>query len=250
MLHCQFDVVALHVEGCQPCQNALEQLDGSTDELVDQLASLATVIGGHDEAEEPWAEAVGAILLRSGRSDRRIAADVRARGPWALRLLNGVRAARPFRAAVGIGGRLVWLCVSGLGSAARARGRTQGAAGGQLGVAGRGAAAIARSLQRGPAATCPSIVSLYETDQTEDNVWYLVCEYIDATEGLKDGPENRASSQHCRRADADACCNTPHEQGVVHPRHQTVEHHFDATPAAGLTSRILAWPNVTRARRP
>jgi len=64
----------------------------------------------------------------------------------------------------------------------------------------------------------PSIVSLYETGQTEDNVWFLVCEYIDGVTlemRLKDGalsPE-QAARIACELADA---LQYAHEQGVVH----------------------------------
>ncbi len=64
----------------------------------------------------------------------------------------------------------------------------------------------------------PSIVSLYETGRTEDNVWFLVCEYIDGAtleERLKAGAiaSDQAAAIACELAGA---LQYAHEQGVVH----------------------------------
>ncbi len=211
----QFDLIELHVEGCHSCQELLEELDGSRDDLVDRLASLPTEMRGPGEADEPWAEAVGAILLRSGRSDRRIAAD--AGRDLAHRLLNGVVRLDRFelRSELGVGSfgyvfqawdprleRVVALKVQRAGSLASAE---------EVQRLLREARSVAQ-LQH------PSIVSLYETGQTEDNVWYLVCEYIDGAtleEALKNGslPPERAAGIAAELADA---LQYAHEQGVVH----------------------------------
>src|SRR5262249_10467782 len=64
----------------------------------------------------------------------------------------------------------------------------------------------------------PAIVSLYETGQTDDGVWFLVCEYIDGEtleERLKAGAlEPRAAAAIAAEL-ADAL-HYAHEQGVVH----------------------------------
>ena len=64
----------------------------------------------------------------------------------------------------------------------------------------------------------PSIVSLYETRQTEDQVWFLVCEHIDGVtleERLKGGalPPQQSAVIVCELADA---LQYAHEKGVVH----------------------------------
>ena len=64
----------------------------------------------------------------------------------------------------------------------------------------------------------PSIVSMYETGQTEDNVWFLVCEYVDGVtleDRLKDGPLPSEYGANVIAELADAL-QYAHEQGVVH----------------------------------
>ena len=64
----------------------------------------------------------------------------------------------------------------------------------------------------------PSIVSMYETGQTEDSVWFLVCEYVDGItleERLKGGslPTEDVANVIAELADA---LQYAHEQGVIH----------------------------------
>ena len=81
----------------------------------------------------------------------------------------------------------------------------------------------------------PAIVSLYETGQTEDGVWFLVCEYIDGAtleERLKDGPlPPREAADDRRRAGRRAAVRPRARRRP--PRHQAVEHH----PRSAATGR-------------
>jgi serine/threonine protein kinase len=64
----------------------------------------------------------------------------------------------------------------------------------------------------------PSIVSIYEIAQTEDNIWFLVCEYVDGVtleQRLKDGPLPPDFAADVAGELADAL-QYAHEQGVVH----------------------------------
>ncbi len=64
----------------------------------------------------------------------------------------------------------------------------------------------------------PSIVSMYETGRTEDNVWFLVCEYVDGDTleaRLKDGPLPSECATNIVAELADAL-QYAHGQGVVH----------------------------------
>lgn len=64
----------------------------------------------------------------------------------------------------------------------------------------------------------PAIVSLYETGQTADGVWYLVCEYVGGStleERLKSGPLGATEAAAIATELADAL-QYAHEHGVVH----------------------------------
>jgi serine/threonine protein kinase len=211
----QFDLIALHVEACELCQQQLEQWDESTDDLVEQLGSLATEVRVPREPEEPWAEAVAAILSRSGGSDSRISAD--AGRDLACRLLKGVVRLDRFelRSELGVGSfgyvfkawdprleRVVALKVQRAGSLASPE---------EVQRFLREARSVAQLAH-------PAIVSLYETGQTEDNVWFLVCEHIDGAtleEGLKNGPMRPEQAARIASELADAL-EYAHQHGVVH----------------------------------
>jgi eukaryotic-like serine/threonine-protein kinase len=211
----RFDALADHVEGCTHCQHQLDELDSSTDELVDQLGRLRTASQVDDVSGEPWSQAILAGVSISGQDRSRITADVGRE--LARRLGEGsVRLDRfELRSELGVGSfgyvfqawdprlqRVVALKVQRAGSLASQE-------------------EVERFLREARSAAQlkhPSIVSMYETGQTEDNVWFLVCEYIDGDtleERLKDGPlpPEYATNVVAELADA---LQYAHEQGVVH----------------------------------
>src|SRR5204862_7694652 len=158
-----------------------------SDQLVDQLQNLSTAAAASARQEEPsWARAVLSQASRSSSS--RIAADA-GRG-LARRLLEGPVCLDRFelRSELGVGSfgyvfqawdprleRVVALKVQRAGSFASHE-------------------EVQRFLREARSAAQlkhPAIVSLYETGQTEDGVWFLVYEYIDGStleERLKSGP--------------------------------------------------------------
>ena len=216
----RFEVIVRHVEGCEDCQKQLEQLDESADQLVSQLGRLRTSsrvepTNGGTLDGEPLAEAVIASVSRSGRVSSRIAAD--AGRDLARRLLEGVVRLDRFKlqSELGVGSfgyvfkawdprleRVVALKVQRAGSLASKE----------------EAERFLREARSAAQLKHPSIVSLYETGQTEDHVWFLVCEHIDGEtleERLKEGAfaPQQAASIASELADA---LHYAHEQGVVH----------------------------------
>jgi len=211
----QFEAVAQHVEGCEACQKQLERLDRSMDPLVDQLGRLGSSAPQGPSDGEPLAEAIIAGVSRAGRADSRIAAD--AGRDLARRLLEGVVRLDRFelRSELGVGSfgyvfqawdprleRIVALKVQRAGSLASTE----------------EAERFLREARSAAQLKHPSIVSLYETGQTEDHVWFLVCEHIDGEtleELLKAGavPPHQAASIASELADA---LQYAHEQRVVH----------------------------------
>ncbi|MCC7419631.1 MAG: protein kinase [Planctomycetaceae bacterium] len=215
-----FDRVAAHVEECPQCQDFLEDLERSADPLIGQLGRLAnssaTSQSIHSGVDDEIAQAVIAGA-RSGMGARagRIAAD--AGRDLARRLLEGaVRLDRfELQSELGVGSfgyvfkawdprleRVVALKVQRAGSLASNE-------------------EVQRFLREARSAAQlkhPSIISLYETGQTEDNVWFLVCEYVDGQtleDRLKGGalPPGQAASIAIELADALAFA---HDHGVVH----------------------------------
>jgi serine/threonine protein kinase len=212
----RFDALSAHVEGCADCQQRLEGLDGSTqDELVARLGRLrdASEIDDHDG--DLWCEAILATVSKADQAGARIAADVGR--DLARRLSEGpVRLDRfELRSELGVGSfgyvfqawdprlqRVVALKVQRAGSLASQD-------------------EVERFLREARSAAQlkhPSIVSMYETAKTEDNVWFLVCEYVDGVTleiRLKAG---RIKPEYATRVVgeiADAL-QYAHEQGVVH----------------------------------
>ena len=209
-----------------------KRLDGSSDELVDQLQRLRAGATSSDDGDDPG-PARSSPALQSGRSPRATRRRRRPRpGPAAAR---GPGAARPLRAAaeLGVGSfgyvfrawdpqleRVVALKVQRAGSFASHE-------------------EVQRFLREARSAAQlkhPAIVSLYETGQTEDGVWFLVCEYIDGAT-LEAAADRRAARSGARppsiAAELAEALQYAHEHGVDPPRHQAVEHH----PRSAASSR-------------
>lgn len=211
----QLDALTCHIEECAACQKLLEQLDDSTDPLVDRLKRLRTAVPVETNGAEPWAAAVTQIISRSGRADPRITAD--AGKDLSRRLSAGVVRLDRFelRSELGVGSfgyvfqawdprleRDVALKVQRTGSLASKE-------------------EVERFLREARSAAQlkhPSIVSLYETGQTEEGVWFLVCEFVDGAtldERLKSGALSAAQAAAIAAELADAL-QYAHEHGVVH----------------------------------
>jgi tRNA A-37 threonylcarbamoyl transferase component Bud32 len=211
----RFDAIIQHVGSCAACQEQLDKLDGSTDPLVDRLRKLRTTTVVEPSDGEPWARTVLASVSQSGHLSARIAAD--AGRDLARRLLEGAVQLDRFelRSELGVGSfgyvfqawdprleRVVALKVQRTGSLASKE----------------EAERFLREARSAAQLKHPSIVSLYETGQTEDGVWFLVCQYIDGAtleEHLKDGAiaPNQAAAIVSELADA---LQYAHEHGVVH----------------------------------
>lgn len=209
------DQVLLHAEECADCQQQLEWLDGSTDDLIERLRHLPAKFAHPPQGDQALVEVVlaSAAPLKSGGS--RLTAD--AGQDLARRLLAGTVTLDRFelRSELGVGSfgyvfhawdprleREVALKVQRAGSLASKD-------------------EVERFLREARSAAQlkhPAIVSLYETGQTEDHVWYLVCEYIDGVtleQRLKEGPFPAAQAAALISELADAL-QYAHEQGVVH----------------------------------
>jgi tRNA A-37 threonylcarbamoyl transferase component Bud32 len=214
-----WESVATHVETCPDCQRRLENLDQSDDELVTQLHQLdsampvAAIAGAN--GNEPWARAIHELTSGNFGAGSQIAAD--AGRDLAHRLLDGpVRLDRfELRRELGVGSfgyvfqawdlkleRLVALKVQRAGSFASHE-------------------EVERFLREARSAAQlkhPAIVSLYDTGQTQEGVWFLVCEYIDGAtleERLKAGALNPREAAAIAIELAGAL-QYAHEQGVVH----------------------------------
>ncbi len=213
----EFEVIAQHVEACPSCQTQLEELDHSSDPLVDQLQHLSASVAANtsEKDEQSWARAVLTGNTQSGSS--RITADA-GRG-LARRLLEGPVCLDRFelRAELGVGSfgyvfqawdprleRIVALKVQRAGNFASAED-------------------VERFLREARSAAQlkhPAIVSLYETGQTEDGVWFLVCEFIDGPT-LEKKVQDQAGSLAPLEAAAiagelAAALHYAHEHGVIH----------------------------------
>ncbi len=213
----EFEAIATHIEFCSICLHRLELLDKSADPLLNQLQKLpATSVSHPSEVEQSWANAVLSGLAES--ESIRVAAD--AGTGLARRLLEGPVYLDRFelRSELGVGSfgyvfkawdprleRVVALKVQRAGSFASAED-------------------VERFLREARSAAQlkhPSIVSLYETGQTDDGVWFLVCEFIEGgtletrlrvqtEEGL--APKEAASIVR----ELAAALQYAHEHGVIH----------------------------------
>jgi serine/threonine protein kinase len=211
----QWETIAQHVEGCTGCQNRLAVLDHSPDKLVEQLQQLDTSAAAAKPDGEAWTQAVAALTSEARRSGAKVSAD--AGRDLARRLLEGpVRLDRfELRSELGVGSfgyvfqawdveleRIVALKVQRAGSFASSE-------------------EVQRFLREARSAAQlkhPAIVSLYETGQTDDGVWFLVCEFIDGEtleERLKGGALDPREAAAVAEELADAL-HYAHEQGVVH----------------------------------
>jgi serine/threonine protein kinase len=209
----RFDTLAGHVESCTDCQKLLEKWDGSTDELIERLGRLHEPMGGN--GDDAWSDIIISYASTTDPIGSRIAADVGR--DLARRLGAGPVQLDRFelRSELGVGSfgyvfqawdprlhRVVALKVQRAGSFASQE-------------------EIERFLREARSAAQlkhPSIVSMYETGKTEDNVWFLVCEYVDGLtleQQLKDGPLPQKYAADIVSELADAL-QYAHEQGVVH----------------------------------
>jgi hypothetical protein len=209
----RWDAIALHLESCEDCEKRLEELDNSRDDLLVDLEHLGSANRGGTNGHERWAEAVLSRVSVSGGSQ--LVADA-GRG-LARRLLEGPVCLDRFelRSELGVGSfgyvflawdprleRLVALKVQRAGSFAAPE-------------------EVERFLREAKSAAQlkhPSIVSLYETRQTEDGVWFLVCEYIDGAtleERLKAGALEAIVAAEIAAELGEAIAYA-HENGVVH----------------------------------
>lgn len=211
----EWEAIAGHVEACPACQSRMDILDTPNDELVTQLHGLDAAPKPENGAGEEWVKAVTAMTTVSRRSGSTIAAD--AGRDLARRLLSGPVHLDRFelRSELGVGSfgyvfkawdvrleRIVALKVQRAGSLA-AREEVE---------------RFLREARSAAQLKHPAIVSLYETGQTEDGVWFLVCEYIDGAtleERLKAGALNPREAVAIATELADAL-EYAHEQGVVH----------------------------------
>jgi serine/threonine protein kinase len=211
----RFDPLAEHVEGCADCQQRLEEFDGSTDALVKRLGQLPGASHANSNGDDLWSEAIIASVSTSGHIRSRIAADV---GRELARRLNGESVTLDrfvLRSELGVGSfgyvfqawdprlqRVVALKVQRAGSLASQD-------------------EVERFLREARSAAQlkhPSIVSMYETAKTEDNVWFLVCEYVDGVtleQRLREGPLLPGYAANIVGELADAL-QYAHEQGVIH----------------------------------
>lgn len=209
------DGVLSHVEICADCQRQLELLDESADHLIDRLQRLSTILPEAAESDQTLAQEVLTKCLQSGQAFSHLATD--AGQDLAHRLLQGdVRLDRfELRSELGVGSfgyvfrawdprlqREVALKVQRAGSLAT-RDEAQ---------------RFLREARSAAQLKHPAIVSLYETGQTEDGVWFLVYEFIDGVtleKQLKEQPflPHQAAITIAELADA---LQYAHEQGVVH----------------------------------
>ncbi len=211
----QLESLALHLENCPACQRLFEQFDNSSDPLIRHLGRLQTPVEISEAECESLAQAVISATSQSMYRNTRVATD--AGRDLARRLLEGGVTLDRFelRSELGIGSfgyvfcawdprleRVVALKVQRAGNLASAE-------------------EVERFLREARSAAQlkhPGIVSLYESGQTDDNVWYLVSEYIDGMtleEQLKQGaiPPHEAAGIVLELADA---LQYAHEQGVIH----------------------------------
>ncbi len=212
----EFETIASHIELCPTCLNRLEVLDKPDDPLLVQLQRLPTTSFSElSEIEQILASAVLSGLAGSGSV--RIAAD--AGTGLARRLLEGPVYLDRFelRAELGVGSfgyvfqawdprleRVVALKVQRAGNFASAED-------------------VERFLREARSAAQlkhPSIVTLYETGQTEDGIWFLVCEFIDGRtleSCLRDHSEGLALKEAASIArELAAALHYAHEHGVIH----------------------------------
>jgi serine/threonine protein kinase len=230
------DRIAEHVAECAACDGALQSLDGTTDELVRSLSGLGSEKGGRNllcdapdgphrqNVPDPFFAPVPQTLLRAARSAGRTPNGDP--GPE-ISLDSGRRLARmledgacrlgrfELEAELGVGSfghvfrardteldRTVALKIQRTGSFASAE---------EVERFHREARSVAQLKHRG-------IVALYDTGTTEDDVCFLVTEFVPGKtleEQLRDGPldPRRAALLIAETADA---LQYAHDHGVIH----------------------------------
>ena len=185
----EWESTARHIEECPDCQAKCEQLDRENDELLVHLQRVGTesqTRGARSPSPDERAAIEAASRFASARW--RVAAD--AGRDLAHRLLEGPVLLDRFelRSELGIGSfgyvfqawdsrleRVVALKVQRAGSLA----------------SNEDVERFLREARSAAQLKHPAIVSLYETGQTADGVWYLVSEYVGGStleERLKGGP--------------------------------------------------------------
>ena len=214
--HTEFENIAEHVELCLTCQNLLERLDQTGDAILSQLQRISsTAVSKATEEEQSWARAVLSGHARTGAV--RIAAD--AGIGLARRLLEGPVCLDRFelRSELGVGSfgyvfqawdprleRVVALKVQRAGNFA----------------SGEEVERFLREARSAAQLKHPSIVSLFETGQTDEGVWFLVCEFIDGDtleKRLHDHPEGLPPLEAASIAgELAAALHYAHEHGVIH----------------------------------
>jgi serine/threonine protein kinase len=190
-------------------------LDSATDDLVERLGRLCIGSDADINSGDLWSQAIIASVSTSGHIHSRIAADVGR--DLARRLGEGPVQLDRFelRTELGVGSfgyvfqawdprlqRVVALKVQRAGSLASQEEVER----------------FLREARNAAQLKHPSIVSMYETAKTEDNVWFLVCEYVDGVnleQRLKDGPLPPGYAADIVSELADAL-QYAHEQGVIH----------------------------------
>jgi serine/threonine protein kinase len=212
----EWESTARHIEECPTCQARCEQLDRENDELLAQIQRVGAASQTRGSRNPSAAERAAVEASSRFTAARwRVAAD--AGRDLAHRLLEGPVMLDRFelRSELGVGSfgyvfqawdsrleRVVALKVQRAGSLASSED-------------------VERFLREARSAAQlkhPAIVSLYETGQTADGVWFLVCEYIGGVtleERLKGGslPAPEAAAIATELADA---LQYAHEHGVVH----------------------------------
>jgi hypothetical protein len=210
--------VAAHVAGCESCESVLQGFDARADELVAGLKLLARRSNHQTDAPVP------AKLVEIARTAGRTPADG---APRDVSLDPGRRLARELREGPCRLGRFDLECELGAGSFGyvfRARDtQLDRIVALKLQRAGRFAddeeverffreARSAAQLQH------PGIVAIHDSGRTEDDVCYLVTEYIDGRSldsRLNSGPIECREAARLVAQMADAL-QYAHEQGVIH----------------------------------
>ena len=193
----ELDRIAGHVETCSACQDRLEAFDSPGfnspgfnfpgDELVSQLRHLEAVDPAQNGSDSANARVIAAATAAGFSTAHHVSAD--AGRELARRLTEGpVRLERfELRSELGVGSfgyvfeawdprleRVVALKVQRAGSFASEEDVQR----------------FSREARSAAQLKHAAIVSLYETGQTQDGVWFLVCEYIAGStleERLKSG---------------------------------------------------------------
>lgn len=250
MSELEFETVARHVEGCTDCHQRLDSLDGYTDPLVDDLRGLHAdgSVTGNEVPQEILASARNATYI-SGVTSSNINLDPGRR--YARKLADGpCRLGRfELQAELGDGSfgyvfraldleldRVVAVKIQRAGSFAHDDDVLR----------------FLREAQSAAQLQHPGIVALYETGHTEDDVCFLVTEYVDG-ETLADRIQRdrfEIAEAATLIADLADALHYAHEHDVVHrdikPSNIILDrnHHPHITDF-GLAKRLFADQTIT-----